>query len=195
MSIPDITLEEFQKALTPQNIKVLQVIFLALGLAVFIFVMLALIFYAVLPQNEEPTNVSPIRVLTIVHLLLIPVIFYISKKLYDQLFQGNRFSQLPSDSAQLQQLSRLTLSENLLAIIRTTSIIRLAMWEALALFGLTICFLGSLQGILQHHPLYWINLISAIVFEMMVFTEFPSRQKLELLFREKWPQQTIYREK
>lgn len=193
MSIPEITLEDFQRVLTPQNIKVLQIIFLALGLGVLIFAIIAFAFYFILPQNEEPADVSVIRVLTIIHLLLFPVVFYISKQLYDQLFQGHRFSQLPNDPAQLQQMSRLTLAENLLAIIRTTSIVRLAVWEALALFGLTICFLGSLQGVLPHYPLYWMNLISAIIFEMIIFNEFPSRPKLELLFREKWSRQTIYR--
>lgn len=193
MSIPEITLEDFQQVLTPQNIKVLQVIFLALGLGVLVFAMIAFMFYFILPQNEEPADASVFKILTITHLLLFPVVFYISKQLYDRLFQGHRFSQLPGDPAQLQRMSRLMLAENILAIIRTTNIIRLAMWEALALFGLTICFLGSLQGILQHHPLYWINLISAIIFEMIVINEFPSRPKLELLFREKWPHQTIYR--
>ncbi len=195
MSISDITLEEFQKVLTPQNIRVLQVIFLALGLGVIIFAIIAIAFYFLLPQNEEPASTTTLQVLTTIHLLLFPIIFFISKRMYDRIFQSNRFSQLPDDPAQLAQISRHILTENLLGIIRTTSIIRLALWEGLALFGLTICFMGSLVGILQHHPLYWVNLISAIVFEMMVFNEFPTRPKVELLFREKWPQQTIYREK
>jgi purine-cytosine permease-like protein len=193
MPIPQVTLEDFQKVLTPQSIKVLQVIYFALGTGVFIFAVIAIASYFVFQENYQATDPSLIRTLTFIHLLLLPIIFYLAKYLYDRLFQFNRFSQRPEMNSSDPENYPVSSAENLLAIIRTSSIVRLALLEGLAMFGLTICFLGAIQGVLQQYPIYWLNMISTVIFEMIIFTEFPSRQKLETLFREKWSQQAIYK--
>ena len=189
----DVTLEDFQKVLTPQSIRVLQVIFAALATGVFIFALIAISGFFIFQKDYQTPDPSVIRILTIVHFIIFLVIFYISKYLYDHLFQSNRFSQLPEVTSVNYQNLPMSLAENLLAMIRSSSIVRMALLEVPAMFGLTICFMGSLQGVLQQYPVYWINMISAVVFEMIIYIEFPTRQKLEALFREKWPQQTIYK--
>jgi hypothetical protein len=189
----EVTIEDFQKVLTPQSIRVLQVIFAALATGVFIFTLIAVSGYFIFQNNYQAADPSMIRIMTGIHFIIFPVIFYISKYLYDHLFQSTRFSQLPDLSSGDRQHLPLTLAENLLAMIRSSSIVRLALLEVPAMFGLTICFMAAIQGVLQQYPFYWINMVSTLVFEVIIYIEFPSRQKLEALFREKWPQQTIYK--
>ncbi|OGB66025.1 MAG: hypothetical protein A2Y94_14605 [Caldithrix sp. RBG_13_44_9] len=193
MSKLEVTIEDFQKVLTPQNIRVLQVIYAALATAVFIFSLIAVSGYFIFQDNYQAADPSLIGILTVIHFIIFPIIFYISKYLYDYLFQSNRFSRLPEVSTAGNQNFPLSLAENLLAMIRSSSIVRLALLEIPAMFGLTICFMAALQGVLQQFPFYWINMVSALVFEVIIYIEFPSRQKLEIQFREKWPQQTIYK--
>ncbi len=53
-------------------------------------------------------------------------------------------------------------------------IVRLAMMEAVALFGLIVCFVALSQGTLQHQPLYWLNAASSAIFVGFLAATFPS---------------------
>jgi len=186
LTTPEVTLEDFQKVLTPQSIRVLQVIYIALGAAVFIYTVIAVASYFIFQENDQAADPSVVRTLTFIHFLLLPIIFYLAKYLYDRLFPSHRFSQLPVMNSTDRRDFPVPAAEYLLAVIRTSSIVRLALLEGLAIFGITICFLGAMQGVLQQYPIYWLNMISVVIFEMVICIEFPFHQKWETLFREKW---------
>jgi hypothetical protein len=64
-------------------------------------------------------------------------------------------------------------------------IIRLAMYEALALFGLVICLLAVLEDIVQTYPVYWLNLLSSLVVVGYMIMTMPNAQCITMVFKEK----------
>ena len=71
-----------------------------------------------------------------------------------------------------------------LALVSMASIIRLAMMEAPALFGIVICLLAVFGEGLDDQPVYWLNLASVVLFLFYLAASFPTRERvLELLRR------------
>ena len=66
---------------------------------------------------------------------------------------------------------------------RGAFILRVALLEAPALFGLVLCLLASMSGRLEEQPAYWLNGLSAVVFLLFVAVSFPTRHRVMEWFR------------
>lgn len=65
--------------------------------------------------------------------------------------------------------------------LRSALILRLALLEGPALFGLVICLLAATSGALRATPLYWLNALSALAFLAYGVLRFPTMERLEAL--------------
>jgi hypothetical protein len=61
---------------------------------------------------------------------------------------------------------------------RSASIVRLAMLEGAAFFGLVVCVIGLTRGVLEAEPLYWLNMGSTLVLIVVAFWKFPTREQV-----------------
>lgn len=75
--------------------------------------------------------------------------------------------------------------EILLLAMSKAHLLRLALLEGPALFGLVICLLGAIRGGLHEHPVYWFNTGSTFVLVVVAALTFPTRDKLVEAFRRK----------
>jgi hypothetical protein len=75
-------------------------------------------------------------------------------------------------------------AERILAQIRTAFILRLALLQGPALFGLVICLLGSKDGTLREKPIFWLNGLSAALFLAYSLATFPTRDRAMEMFRD-----------
>ena len=73
-----------------------------------------------------------------------------------------------------------------LAAIRSAGLLRLALLEGTALFGLVVCLLAALGGALREQPLYWLNALSALAFLAYAALSFPTRERVETFFAERF---------
>lgn len=70
-------------------------------------------------------------------------------------------------------------------------VLRLAMLEGPGLFGGVICQLSITFGVIHHHPIHWLNLLSLIASVAYMAIAFPTQTKLTRLFS--LEKQSLYR--
>lgn len=63
-------------------------------------------------------------------------------------------------------------------LLRTAMIVRLAILEGAAFFGLSVCVIGVTGGVMESDPLYWLNLGSSVLLIAFGVITFPSRERL-----------------
>lgn len=63
--------------------------------------------------------------------------------------------------------------------VRASYIIRLIVLEGAAMFGLTVCLVGVVRGVMVEHPVYWLNVASSLVLLAASVLAFPSRERVE----------------
>lgn len=68
--------------------------------------------------------------------------------------------------------------------IRTSCILRAALLELPALFGLCVITIAVMRGYMQTHPVYWINIVPALVMIVSLLYQIPTREKIRLWYEQ-----------
>jgi len=170
---PSSTVHDLQNALTPEYVQILRVIYVAIVSGALFFLTVVL-FISGVRGDGIPGDVEVVRLLSIVHLGFGLSVYGAATYLYESKFRI---------SAAVQSGPQLV--ETFLGALRTASIIRLAMFEGVAFFGLVVCLVAAQAGILQGNPEYWLNALSAVILAGLAATTFPTTKRVEAIFREK----------
>ena len=170
------TLEDLYQAMSPAIVKSYQVFYFgnAMGVLIFFFVVLFL-FLQSFSNPSTPTGPEPehyVMMLTMLHLAVL-VVAYLAATFVYRTMLARAFS--------LEQRS--VSAEAVLSNMRLAGIVRLAVIEWAAFFGLVVLVVATQQWVLQHSPEYWVNLISTVVMLCFAFLTFPTRARLEELSR------------
>ena len=72
------------------------------------------------------------------------------------------------------------------ARVKVAYIVRTAVWEGSAFFGLVVLFLAG-KSTLSSEPVYWINAIAPLLFLLFVGLTFPSQKRLARIIRSRGP--------
>jgi hypothetical protein len=64
------------------------------------------------------------------------------------------------------------------AVIRSALILRVALLEGGAMFGLVVCLIAVMSGVMQTNLAYWINLIGVLAMLAVVSQGFPTRDRI-----------------
>ncbi len=175
-----------EQTISKKDILVLQIIYLALGLGVLIFLTLTLFMNSLDLQEQQMADTGFLNILTMVHFLFALIFIPLSGKVFESFFSENWWSKI--FSRQLKpQLAKITdIGQKIMLILRTAYILRLAMLEFVAFFGIMVCFLGVISGTLAEYPIYWINLFSAAFFLGFIWLNFPTREKVLDIIRSRF---------
>ncbi|WP_456426373.1 hypothetical protein [Rhodocaloribacter sp.] len=172
--MPNPTREAFRAALTPAAVRTLQVIFItiATGVGLFAVVVVALFWSQTGEVEPTETQVSLVRFLTLAHVLTAATVYLFAGPLvYRKVLE----KEAPDAGAQG--------GEEVLKRIRTAEIVRLALFEGVAMLGLFACLMGAIFGVFREAPVYWLNLLSSFVLLGFVGRNFPTADRLEAVFR------------
>jgi len=168
-------LDDFNKALTPLNIRTMQLIYGALGFGVFAFFMVVVFMMSKTPVEQGVSeDVSFLNMLSLAHLAVALACFIASKIVYELVIKTS------------QRLSTTLTGDQCFGIIRSASIIRLALMEGAAFFGLVVILMGATEGQLGKFPVYWFNIFSSVAIIAFILAYFPSKTRLEQTFRDKF---------
>lgn len=129
-----------------------------------------------------PEEVEMMTLLSIIHGAVFIGGLLASRFIFDRLFSMARMESA-MDDWRLARYS--TAAEKYLAVMRSAMIVRMALLEAPAFFGLVICFMGATNGVLMAESVYWANLVSYAALVFLLLKEFPTRDRLLELFRQK----------
>lgn len=187
MSIEEVKEEQFEEALRRGPIlRALQVLHFAFaaGVVLFAAVVVGFFFMGDAPQQGQEDGM-PLDMLSLVHAALAFGVWTIGPLLFNnRLLRGK----LPTGETTYPVMQGQNLDDpavRCLLVIYGASILRIAMFEAPALFGLVICLLGVMSGTIHGQPLYWLNAISAAVLIVFVAVTFPTREQMMDTFRMK----------
>lgn len=167
-----VTLEDFQKGITQEKVRTLQILCGALGMGILIFtgVVIFLHFQGMAKApTPKPENFQFSTVLSLVHGLagisILGMAFFLPLFL---LKQG--LNQETSDEADLGQ--------QCLGRITGYYIVKMALLEGIALLGLVVCLLSSMNGVLYRESVYWANLATPFIFWAILLSEFPTEKRM-----------------
>ncbi|MBI2620428.1 MAG: hypothetical protein HYW57_10135 [Ignavibacteriales bacterium] len=187
-SLSEVSIIQFQHALTSEKVRTFQVIHLGLGLGVFGFGLVVLYLWFVQGADHQPgpPDVELIQIMSIVHAAFAVSLIFLSSFLYEKQFRPERLRTLATQPLRTPEGNQVEDPvEKCLSIIRTGIILRLAMLEAAAFFGLVVCTIAALNGVLVQNTEYAFNAITPLFFLMVVIMTFPTAQRLEEIFRAK----------
>ncbi|UCF63642.1 MAG: hypothetical protein JSW33_13935 [bacterium] len=185
--------DEFKKMLTPRNLKEIQIIYFALGTGVVIFMLVLIFTYFLVSEFVSGTDDNLIFMLTLIHLLFLLTGIPLSKFLFKKILNSAGVSTILTPAVVRKTKDSVDRSSwSLWNRIRLAHILRLALFESIAVFGLIICTLATFSGVIKAYPIYWINLVSSFLFIMFLINNFPNAEKLQRFFMEYIQDQPLY---
>lgn len=171
----------FESALTPAHVMTSQVIQGAMISGVLTFTLAVAFMYTrsgmLMPGA---TDLETIRTLTIVHLIFLVVNLGLSFFFTQRLFSPEGMKDALASDDPDAAAQRCVMQQ------RTALIARLAVLEGSAFFGLAVCMIGAMNGVLHETPAYWINLLSPFLLISYGIATFPSRERLVAWFEERF---------
>ena len=173
---------EFQKALTKKNLFTVKILGVAHLLGATVFLGIILFMYS----QESPAQIPKqkiLPILSIVHICMAPIIYGAVFLLTRLFFSQKSFAKTGKTPLKHLGTNEDTLELRALFVIRTSYILRLAALEGVALFGLITCLVGVQNGEIYDEPIYWLNLFSYVVFTATTLWTFPTKDRLEIIFR------------
>jgi len=182
----NVTFDEFSKALTPQWLRNLRIIQSGLGSGVFVFCSVVFLLSSAPQSSQQPKNsVLLLSVLSFVHMMMAMGVYAASAVVYNMLFSDANLTRLSQKKACPGKETVFSPAVQCLSLIFTASIVRLAMMEGAAFFGLVVCLLGVQWGVIETRGIYWGNLFSTVIFLAYVIYTFPTRERIEDIFKAK----------
>lgn len=172
---------ELENKLPAQEIRISQIISLAMMAGVLIFSMIILYMYSVMNSQDvylnPGTNISSllIKVLIIIGLINYSLLYFIPKFVFSPKAIKNKLS-IPAITKQGDPLPD-SISK-LIYLHRTYMLIQIAILEFVALFGLVVLFLSIQEGLIYSNNNYWLLFIPAIIMILFIIKNFPTKQKI-----------------
>lgn len=161
---------EFASKLTPEVVRTFQIIHGALmgGATMFLLVILMLHMQG---SSGGTSETEVLDNLSMVHAVFALSAFGASKIIFEKMFNQQTIINAPDPY---------TTSLN---IIRSALLVRLAMMEGAAFFGLAVCIIAVTGGITQTEPVYFLNAASYALFILIGLQTFPTKDSLTAIFR------------
>ncbi len=161
---------EFASRLTPETVRTFQIIHTALmaGATMFLLVILMLHFQT---HPSGSTDIGTVNLLSIVHALFALSAFGASRIIFGRLFSEQTILNSPDPYA------------SALGMMRSALLVRMAVMEGAAFFGLAVCIIAVTGGITQTEPIYFLNTASYALFILTGSMTFPTKDSLTELFR------------
>jgi len=177
-------MQDFKKALIPVHLRTMQIIHIAMPLGVVFLFGLVVLFHTRNSAGASSQKVSLIKLLSFFHAAVAVIVYKISRPLFDRTLlkcsrPGYRCGTSPVSETQPDPALQIVRA------ILSAQLIRLALFDAVAVFGLIICLSAAIVGVLQQYPVYWLNTLSSLFLVWFVSARFPTEERLEDLFRKK----------
>ena len=168
--MPPINLNESRQVLSDTGLHTLQIFTIAMMTAVAGFAgTVAFMWGAAGPPTAAREDATLLDFLSLLHLVTAVICYWLASALFTRRLTMQQEEEEAGDpTAQFRRL-------------RAALVVRLALMEAPAYFGLAICLIAGVRGSLQHNPVYWLNLLSTLVFVLFAVQAFPSRRRVEYL--------------
>ena len=187
-SLSNITSTEFRTALTPERVRIGMFIqaFLAGGALIF-FLAVLLVGMINQPNALYAIDLELLTTMTFACALFFLLTFIIGHFVYNMQFKSERLESAYSSDLKDKNGNIISASpaEKAVSLIRTSMLIRTALLEGSAFFGLAVLLVGAQQGAIISYSWIWINALPLLVLIIWVIVTFPTSSRLEKIFETK----------
>jgi hypothetical protein len=159
-----------------EQLRPLQIIHFALAGGVFVFLVVTM-FLPGSPVVLRPGGEDILTILSMVHVIGFFSAFAIGRFVYDSQLRHDRLQSM------VQGLPEQAARDQVLGLLRRVTIVRLALLEGAAFFGLAVVLIAKMTGVVTEAPVYWLNALSSVIFIGFVMFTFPTRDKINDLLR------------
>jgi hypothetical protein len=173
-----VTRTHFEALLTPITLRVMAIIQTALVVAPLLYVIPVIVMVST--RNTMPPGPNEfflLNILSFMHGGALLTAAFGGTFLFQRIFSAERLAEGPDHEP--EALAVVTLGS-----LRSAIILRLALFEGAAFFGITVCILAMMNGVLDAEPVYWLNLGSLLVFTAFAVQTFPTKERLTSWFEE-----------
>jgi F0F1-type ATP synthase membrane subunit c/vacuolar-type H+-ATPase subunit K len=171
MKIQKLSAGDIQKAFTPDFQRIMLIIHLAIATGAASFAGIIIFIYTTSAVSAAGTqNDSTVGLLTKVHLGIAAVFFPLAMCLFSMIIK-NKLNKNPEMDAM-----------EFLISVRTASIIRLAIMESAAFFGLVVCLMAVSDNIMRENPFYWINAVPAVFLIGFILLNIPDSDRIGRIY-------------
>jgi hypothetical protein len=171
----------FEAALTPAHVMISQIIQGAMMMGIVVFAVVVAFLYSQAPLVEPgEADVDTVRLMTFSHLALLAINVGVSFFLAQRVFSPEAMN----EASGLNDAR--AVAEKAIQQQRAAMITRMALLEGSAFFGLVICLLGAMNGVIRTAPEYWINLLSPVLLVAFGVATFPTKERLVAWFEERF---------
>ncbi|MBM4169656.1 MAG: hypothetical protein FJ215_10970 [Ignavibacteria bacterium] len=174
-----LPLEAFKAGLTSQHVMTQKIIHGALAAGPLVFLAVVLLIYSGSePRLSTPDDAELLEILSLFHLLFF-ITTLVAGPLLARKRLGARLAETETPAEQPQTNSDV---EAVVARIRESLIVRVALFEGAAFFGLAIIMIAAVSGALHALDWVWINGLSTLVMVAYVVATFPTRDRFEHVY-------------
>jgi hypothetical protein len=167
---------QMESAMTPEYLRALGVIHMAVSAGPIIFAV-AVVFVMSVTREITPVaqDIVLMNVLSLANLLIMASAWFVGTFVFQRLCSNWRTVE-EGENGQNTQVQRA------LGSMRNGLVVRLAMIEASAIFGIAVCLIGVMRGVLPKESMYWFNMAPLAVLFGYSITNFPSKSKIISIF-------------
>jgi RsiW-degrading membrane proteinase PrsW (M82 family) len=168
-----INLSNLENEFTNEKLRPLKLIVIALNIGVLLFFMVAMILYFRNMKGASSSNLNTdfYNAMLLVLAVITFSTLYASKIVPDKLFGRG--------------------STNLITAVNSYYIIKLAFIEGAVFLGLVIFLTGVLNSDVSANQAIWLTLIPMILFFFISYTNFPTRENVITMVKEKYHRMNI----
>ncbi|MHB1049273.1 MAG: hypothetical protein ACYC09_04260 [Bacteroidota bacterium] len=163
---------EFDRRVTAEQMSVMRIIQGALiaGVTLFAAVVIALFFQT---PPSSGNDMSAVYQLSLANIVIVFSTIALSRFFAEKLFAASRASvPLPNEDLYARAIT----------VMRTAMILRMAILESSAFFGLVVALIAVTEGVAHAEPLYLLNLCSSLPLIIAGVKTFPSAESLRNSF-------------
>lgn len=160
---------EFERRVTAEQITVMRIIQGALMSGVTLFAAVVIVLFVQTPASSG-NDMSAVYQLSLVNIVIAFSTIVLSRFMVQKLFAASR-SGTPSPNEDLYARA--------LAVMRTAMILRMAILESSAFFGLVVTLIAVTEGVAHTEPLYLLNLCSSLPLIIVGMNTFPTAERLK----------------
>jgi len=188
---PPLQLAAFQSVIE-KRVVIFQIIAGVLFLGVTLFLGIVLFLYSQNSGVEDSYQTSELGILSLlstIHIGVACICYIVAYFVYCSFTSlkglAKRIASPPPNMNPVEMTPELCASGS----IFTAYLMRAALLEGPAMFGVIVCLLGVLNGEIRTEPIYWFNLFSYCIFGVVTLWTFPTRERLETIFQRRFMEQ------
>lgn len=183
-SLSEVDIAQVEERLTPGRLRVFQIVHVVLAVGIMSFLVMLLFFFG-LGSDLGRSEASPtaMEALSIAMIVLTGLALIGGQAMYRRLFSAKRLERFATEP--MRDKSRVIddPAEKCLMIVQQATVVRAAIFDAAAFFGVVVAMVGMMQGTLFMHPIFILNALPAFIQLLFLGATFPTRDRVLNLVR------------